>query len=203
MEIEGELRIPVAEPSPGKRPEVPVSPSVHAFIRASDLQPLFAVTGRYWDISREAVPMGLDSILNIVERQASLELSTPKDLLNAIPKGGVNDNALVGRSVLTVVDLAVIHLMETRINGILVPVWLITSYGRSNTPLRGHLEEYDSRLEVALAISDEGLRGNTVLKWDGFPEHPENIRVIDNLEERILQYQQQRQQWLNEREQKR
>jgi hypothetical protein len=192
MEIEGEMVYSLVDPPPGTRPLIPVMASIHAFIRASELQPLFAVTGRYWDISREVVPLSLDSVIGIVGRQTSLDLRVPKDLSAMIPAYGVMDNALGQRSDVTMIDLAVVHLLEATIDGIFVPVWLISSYGRKNTPFWGHREEYDSRLEVALAISDEGLRGNTVLKWDGFPEHPENIKVMDNLEERFREYQQQR-----------
>jgi hypothetical protein len=52
-------------------------------------------------------------------------------------------------------------------------------------------------------LVEADARSDVIVSWDGFPEHPENIQVIDNLEERFREYQQQRQQWLNEREQKR
>ncbi len=186
--IEGELSYPVAGAQAEATPDIPVSPSIHAFIRVSDLRPLFAVTGRHWEVSRVVIPMSLDGVVNAIRSGASVELRIPTAGPVTIPRGGVYDNALHCRSDVTYTDLAVIHLIEMDVDGVPVPVWLVASYGRKNTPGRKGIEEYDTRLELALGVSDGDLRGNTILRWDGFPEHRENIWVVEECKERLREY---------------
>jgi hypothetical protein len=189
----------------------PLTIDLHVFTPAATNQPLFALAYKDWSDARSVKPVGYGKTLRLLKNVASVEvvdtecegaLRTWGGAISVIGCWGPGST----RYDLAHVRLTVFHRVSVEIAGARACAWIIASYGKERIP-----EHFDrdvagcsSRLDIVHAGPGPqlDLHGAEFLTWDGFPEHPENIKVMDNLEERFREYQQQRQQWLEEREQK-
>jgi hypothetical protein len=182
---------------PGDWDGVPETATVRAFIHDETDRPLFALTYPEYARARKAAPVSYEATCSLLTGQTPVEVlggACPDSLK---PRGGVV-TAIAGithRTPLIFVDLAVFHLVETVIAGEPTCVWLIASYGRKSVEERAHLEEYDTRLEVAHAGQTFRYDDYTLVRWDGFPEHPENVVVMENLEQWLREYRDYRREW--------
>jgi hypothetical protein len=191
----------------------PVYIIVHVLVHEVTGEPLLALA--YDDLERASwiQPVSFDRTREMLEEHTHLRVSSrcsePLHRFGGlVPTIGELSPGRT-RIELATAALVVFHRIEVTVDNEPGCVWIITSYDLMETAAGGDRHEaYANKLEV-LNGSPSGLpmgrdlNGVDLVKWDGFPGHPENIKVMENLEERFMQYQQQRQQWLNEREQKR
>jgi hypothetical protein len=189
----------------------PITISVHAFIHEESNTPLFALAYDNLADAQSVVPVGYEQVRELLDEHSPVHLTSECDQPISPYCGLAPTIGYLGpgriRSELADADLAVFHRIGIEISGEQGCAWIIGSYSLENTTSIRDTAACIGRLEVIDGTSNLQQRGTELngagfLSWDGFPEHPENIQVMENLEERFREYQQQRQQWLNEREQK-
>jgi hypothetical protein len=190
---------------PGDWDGVPVTATIRAFILDETDRPLFALTYPEYASARQVAPVSYKATCSLLTDLTPLEVVDAGCPDSLEPRGGVVTaiGPITVRTPLILVDLAVFHLVETLIAGKPTCVWLIASYGRKSVEERAHIEEYDTRLEVAHAAQTFRYDDYTLVHWDGFPEHPEKIKVMEDLKDWLVKYHQFREEWLKKPKTKR
>ncbi|MBD3332835.1 hypothetical protein GF356_08290 [candidate division GN15 bacterium] len=185
---------------PGDWNGVPDRATIRAFIHDETDRPLFALTYPEYARARQVAPVSYKETCSLLTNLTPLEVVDAGCPDSLKPRGGVvaaiSYWGKTDRSTVIYADLAVLHLVGVAAYGQLTCAWIMTTYGLKSIPGRAYIEEYDTRLEVAHAAQTFRYDDYTLVHWDGFPKHPENIKVMEDLKDWLVKYHQYREEWL-------